>query len=152
MPVCPFMQGWQLSSSLVVKGNKTEYSMVLGVYDGSCVSYAGVIGSSLGLVGLVSITMTGWDSKFDLQLVLVWQHILLSEQICPWDTLCMLLGHSATKKQVFIMRRMVAACHVALTNGSGVMGQVCASDEVTDGATLQVPAGILALWWNQILR
>ena len=30
--------------------------------------------------------VTGWD-KFDLQLVSVWQHVQLSKQICPQDTL-----------------------------------------------------------------
>ena len=32
-------------------------------------------------------TVTEWGRKFDLQLLSVWQHIKLSEQIRPWDTL-----------------------------------------------------------------
>ena len=32
-------------------------------------------------------TVTGWDGKFGLQLLSEWQHVKLSEQIRPWDTL-----------------------------------------------------------------
>ena len=48
----------------------------------------GIIGSVLGLVGLVLVYCDWVRWKFwSATSISVWQHVKLSEQICPWDTL-----------------------------------------------------------------
>ena len=48
----------------------------------------GVIGSALGLVGPVSVYCDWVRWKVgSAASISVWQHVKLSEQICPWDTL-----------------------------------------------------------------
>ena len=48
----------------------------------------GFMGSALDWSAWCQYTVTGWGRTFDLQLLSqVWQHVNLSEQIRPWDTL-----------------------------------------------------------------
>ena len=64
----------------------------------------GVIGSTLGLVGPVSIYCDWVRWKvWSATSISVWQHVLLSEQIRPWDTLaCCWDVKQATNKQTFL--------------------------------------------------
>ena len=44
-------------------------------------------GQCLDWLAWCQYIVTGRDRKFDLQLLSLWQHVQLSEQICPWDAL-----------------------------------------------------------------
>ena len=68
----------------------------------------GVIGSVLGLVGLVSV-YCDWVRLNVWSATSVCQHVKLSEQICPWDTLacCWTLSKQQTnqpKQLQYVMR------------------------------------------------
>ena len=63
----------------------------------------GVIGSALGLVGPVSVYCDWVRWKvWSATSISVWQHVKLSEQIRPWDTLACCWGvKQPTNKQLF---------------------------------------------------
>ena len=59
----------------------------------------GILGSVLGLVGLVSVYCDFVRQQFQAATpILVWQRIQFSKQIHPWGTLCIWLGYEGSKK------------------------------------------------------
>ena len=50
-------------------------------------------------VGLSQYTVSGWDSSLVCRFCPVWQHLKLSEQIHPWDTLLMVLRFQIRNKK-----------------------------------------------------
>ena len=63
-----------------------------------------------GLVGLVSV-YCDWESKFVLP---VWQHVEMSEQMCPWERPCVLLGCWQPRKRPAVCR--LSSCFFTPTN------------------------------------
>ena len=57
----------------------------------------GSISARAGWAGDIILYYDRWHSELD-QLLLPWQQ-LTSTQICPWETLCLLLGRKAIKKR-----------------------------------------------------